>query len=83
MVLLVSPDEDVPPEVQSVSERLSSTQPSNKDVTITLIRHGFQAVLGNKHELQALHTTLQVTDQHCLALGLFFFSFSSSFFDVP
>uniref|UniRef100_A0A4W6F1P8 Phosphoinositide 3-kinase regulatory subunit 5 n=1 Tax=Lates calcarifer TaxID=8187 RepID=A0A4W6F1P8_LATCA len=83
MVLLVSPDEDVPPEVQSVSERLSSTQPSNKDVTITLIRHGFQAVLGNKHELQALHTTLQVTDQHCLALGLFFFLFLLLFSMFP
>lgn len=58
-VLLVSPDEDVPPEVQSVSERLSSTQHSSRDVTITLILHAFQAALGTGHDLQALHTTLQ------------------------
>ncbi|XP_040918251.1 phosphoinositide 3-kinase regulatory subunit 5-like isoform X2 [Toxotes jaculatrix] len=58
-VLLVSPDEDIPPEVQSVSEQLSSTQPSNRDVTVTLIRHSFQATLGNKYDLQALHTLLQ------------------------
>ncbi|XP_069380771.1 phosphoinositide 3-kinase regulatory subunit 5-like [Paralichthys olivaceus] len=58
-VLLVSPEEDVPPEVQSVSEQLSSTQSSNRDVLTTLIQHGFQAVLGNKYELQALHAALQ------------------------
>ncbi|XP_023287372.1 phosphoinositide 3-kinase regulatory subunit 5-like isoform X1 [Seriola lalandi dorsalis] len=58
-VLLVNPDEDVPPEVQSVSEKLSSTQPCNRDVTVTLIRHSFQAALGTKHDLQALNTTLQ------------------------
>ncbi|XP_029294031.1 phosphoinositide 3-kinase regulatory subunit 5-like isoform X2 [Cottoperca gobio] len=56
-VLLVSPDEDVPPEVQSVSEQLISTQHSNIDVT--LILHGFQAALGTKHDLQALRTALQ------------------------
>ncbi|XP_029364880.1 phosphoinositide 3-kinase regulatory subunit 5-like isoform X2 [Echeneis naucrates] len=58
-VLLVSPDDDVPPEVQSVSEQLSSTQPSNRDVTVTLIQHSFQAALGAKLDLQALQTTLQ------------------------
>ncbi|XP_040012019.1 phosphoinositide 3-kinase regulatory subunit 5-like isoform X2 [Xiphias gladius] len=58
-VLLVSPDEDVPPEVQSVSEQLSSTVSSIRDVTITLIQHSFQAVLGTKHNLQALHAALQ------------------------
>uniref|UniRef100_A0A8D2ZQE1 Phosphoinositide 3-kinase regulatory subunit 5 n=1 Tax=Scophthalmus maximus TaxID=52904 RepID=A0A8D2ZQE1_SCOMX len=63
-VLLVSPDEDVPPEVQSVSEQLSCTQSSNRDVIITLIQHSFQAVLGTKYQLQALRTALQVTDQH-------------------
>lgn len=63
MVLLMSPDEDVPPEVQNVSKQLSSTQLSNTDVTIILILHCFQAALGTKHDLQALHTALQVTDQ--------------------
>nr|XP_046271005.1 phosphoinositide 3-kinase regulatory subunit 5-like isoform X2 [Scatophagus argus] len=57
-VLLVSPDEDVPPEVQSVSEQLSSTQHSSRDVTIILILHSLQAALGTKHDLQALHTAL-------------------------
>lgn len=64
-VLLVSPDEDVPPEVQSVSELLSSTHSSSRDVNITLILHGIQAALGSKYDLQALRTALQVTDQ-CL-----------------
>ncbi|XP_034449800.1 phosphoinositide 3-kinase regulatory subunit 5-like [Hippoglossus hippoglossus] len=58
-VLLVSPDEDVPPEVQLVSEQLSSTQSSNRDVITTLIQHSFQAVLGTKYDLQALHAALQ------------------------
>ncbi len=71
-VLLVSPDEDVPPEVQSVSEQLSSTQHSNRDVTIILIMHGFQAALGTEHDLQALHAALQVTDQ-CVSDAHFLF----------
>ncbi|KAM9345906.1 phosphoinositide 3-kinase regulatory subunit 5-like [Symphorus nematophorus] len=58
-VLLVSPDEDVPPEVQSVSEKLSNTQHSDRDVIITLILHSIQAVLGSKHDLQGLHNVLQ------------------------
>lgn len=74
-VLLVSPDEDVPPEVQSVSERLSSTQHSSRDVTITLILHAFQAALGTGHDLQALHTTLQVTHQHVLDAQFLFYYF--------
>lgn len=58
-VLLVSPDEDVPPEVQSVSEQLSSTHSSSRDVSITLILHGIQAALGSKCDLRALRTALQ------------------------
>eukprot|EP00064_Thunnus_orientalis_P003446 superscaffoldBa00000280_g3455 len=58
-VLLLSPDEDVPPEVQSVSEQLSSTQQSNRDVTVTLILHGFQAALGTKYDLHALRIALE------------------------
>lgn len=59
----MSPDEDVPPEVQKVSKQLSSTQLSNSEVNITLILHCFQAALGTKYDLQALHTALQVTGQ--------------------
>lgn len=62
-VLLVSQDEDFPPEVQAVSEQLSSTQTSGRDVAVTLILHAFQATLGIELDLQALHTALQVTDR--------------------
>ncbi|XP_054463201.1 phosphoinositide 3-kinase regulatory subunit 5-like [Anoplopoma fimbria] len=58
-VLLVNPDEDVPPEVQSVSEQLNSTKHSSRDVTIILILHCFQAALGANHDLRALRTALQ------------------------
>ncbi|CAB1433430.1 unnamed protein product [Pleuronectes platessa] len=58
-VLLVSPEEDVPPEVQLVSEQLSSSQASDRDVLTTLIQHSFQAGLGTKYDLQELHTALQ------------------------
>uniref|UniRef100_A0AAX7UH96 Phosphoinositide 3-kinase regulatory subunit 5 n=1 Tax=Astatotilapia calliptera TaxID=8154 RepID=A0AAX7UH96_ASTCA len=58
-VLLVSPDDDVPTEVQSVSEQLSASQHCSRDVTITLILHSFQAALGTKHDLQELHKALQ------------------------
>lgn len=60
----MSPDEDIPPEVQSVSEQLSSTQHSSRDVSITLVLHGLQAALGTAHDLRALHAALQVTDRH-------------------
>lgn len=63
MVLLVSPDEEVPLEVQNVSEQLSSTELSSREVSITLVLHCFQAALGTKYNLQALRTALQVTDQ--------------------
>lgn len=59
-VLLVSPDEDVPPEVQAVSEQLSSTRRSHRDIAVGLILHGLQAALGAKHSLQTHHTILQV-----------------------
>ncbi|XP_074511663.1 phosphoinositide 3-kinase regulatory subunit 5-like isoform X2 [Sebastes fasciatus] len=59
-VLLVSPDEDVPPEVQSVSEQLSSTKhSSSREVTTVLILHAFQAALGTDHDMQGLHAVLQ------------------------
>lgn len=61
----MSPDDDVPPEVQLVSEKLSSTQRSNDDVTITLILHSFQAALGTKHDLKELRSVLQVSSRRC------------------
>lgn len=70
-VLLVSPDEDAPPEVQSVFKQLSGTHPCNRDVTLTLIQHSFQAALGSKHNLQALNATLQVTHLHHISLYVF------------
>lgn len=76
MVLLVSPDDEVPPEVQNVSEQLSSSQLSNSEVNIVLILHCFQAALGTKHDLQALHTALQVTDQR-LHVSIYSFLLSS------
>ncbi|XP_061159678.1 phosphoinositide 3-kinase regulatory subunit 5-like isoform X3 [Syngnathus typhle] len=59
IVLLVSPDEDIPPEVQSVSKQLSVSRQSKRDITITLILHSFQAALGTKVHLQGLRDALQ------------------------
>ena len=67
-VLLLSPDEDIPQEVQSVSEQLSSTKQSNRDVTITLILQGFQSALGTKYDLNELRVALQVNNQHQVPL---------------
>ncbi|XP_076006263.1 phosphoinositide 3-kinase regulatory subunit 5-like isoform X2 [Genypterus blacodes] len=58
-VFLVGPDDDVPPEIQYVSEQLISNQRSHRDTTISLILHGFQAALGAKHSLQTLRSILQ------------------------
>ncbi|XP_029944446.1 phosphoinositide 3-kinase regulatory subunit 5-like isoform X2 [Salarias fasciatus] len=58
-VLLVSPDDDVPAEVRSVSEQLSSPHQSSRDLTATLILHSFQAALGAASDLQALQAALQ------------------------
>lgn len=60
VVLLLNPDEDIPPEVQLASEQLSKACSSPRDIAITLILHSFQAVLGAKHDLQAVHTALEV-----------------------
>ncbi|KAL6103402.1 pik3r5 [Pungitius sinensis] len=58
-VLLVNPDECVPPEVRSISEKMSSTRPSGRDVTTILVLHCFQAALGATCDLRALHGALQ------------------------
>ncbi|XP_061556982.1 LOW QUALITY PROTEIN: phosphoinositide 3-kinase regulatory subunit 5-like [Phycodurus eques] len=62
VVLLVSPDEDIPPEVQSVSKQLSVSHQSKRDITITLILHSFQAALGTKIHLQGLCHALQTKE---------------------
>ncbi|XP_057673322.1 phosphoinositide 3-kinase regulatory subunit 5-like [Corythoichthys intestinalis] len=59
MVLLVSPDEDIPPEIQSVTKQLSTSHQSRRDIIITLILHSFQAALGTKIHLQRLRDALQ------------------------
>ncbi|KAM8824270.1 phosphoinositide 3-kinase regulatory subunit 5-like isoform 1-T2 [Synchiropus picturatus] len=58
-VLLLGPDEDLSPEVRSVCEQLSHSQQSKRDIIITLILHGLQAVMGSKPFLRTLHTALQ------------------------
>ncbi|KAJ4932756.1 hypothetical protein JOQ06_011171 [Pogonophryne albipinna] len=58
-VLLVGPVEDVPPEVQSVSDQLISSQHSCRDVSVLLILHAFQAALGSNQKLQTLRCALQ------------------------
>lgn len=64
-VLLMSPGEDVPPELLSVSEQLSGVCHSQRDTSITLIKHAFQAALGTKYPLQILHHALQVCPIVC------------------
>ncbi|KAM6966004.1 phosphoinositide 3-kinase regulatory subunit 5-like [Tautogolabrus adspersus] len=58
-VLLVSPDDDAPKEVQSVSEQLSRTQSSSRDISVLLVLQGLQAVLGPKLDLRTFHSILQ------------------------
>ncbi|XP_040046771.2 phosphoinositide 3-kinase regulatory subunit 5 isoform X2 [Gasterosteus aculeatus] len=58
-VLLVNPDECVPPEVRSISEKMSGARRSGRDVAITLVLHSFQASLGATCDLRALHAALQ------------------------
>ncbi|XP_060882876.1 phosphoinositide 3-kinase regulatory subunit 5-like isoform X2 [Labrus mixtus] len=58
-VLLVSPDDNAPKEVQSVSEQLSRSKTSSRDVCVLLILQGLQAALGPKLDLQTLHSVLQ------------------------
>ncbi|KAM9391717.1 phosphoinositide 3-kinase regulatory subunit 5-like [Pholidichthys leucotaenia] len=59
IVMLVSPDDDIPPEVQTVSKQLSATKHSSRDITITLILHSLQAVLGPKYDMQTILSALQ------------------------
>ncbi|XP_068605872.1 phosphoinositide 3-kinase regulatory subunit 5-like [Brachionichthys hirsutus] len=58
-VLLLSSDDGVPPEVQNISEQLSSARRSSRDIAVTLILHGLQAALGTELDPRALRTVLQ------------------------
>lgn len=63
VLLLVSPEGDLPQEVQLASEQLSTIHYSNRNIITTLILHSFQAAFGTKQDLQALHAALQVNDK--------------------
>ncbi|XP_024271430.1 phosphoinositide 3-kinase regulatory subunit 5-like isoform X3 [Oncorhynchus tshawytscha] len=65
-VLLMSLGKDVPPELMSVSEQLSGVCHSQRDTSITLIKHAFQAALGTKYPLQILHHALQLVTAEAL-----------------
>lgn len=59
VLLLVSPESDLPQEVQLASEQLSTIHYSNRNIITTLILHSFQAAFGTKQDLQALQAALQ------------------------
>uniref|UniRef100_A0A672QK86 Phosphoinositide 3-kinase regulatory subunit 5 n=1 Tax=Sinocyclocheilus grahami TaxID=75366 RepID=A0A672QK86_SINGR len=52
-VLLMNPAE-VPAEFLSVAEQLSGAEVSQRESSITLIKHSYQAVLGTKYPLQTI-----------------------------
>uniref|UniRef100_A0A8C1TLK0 Phosphoinositide 3-kinase regulatory subunit 5 n=1 Tax=Cyprinus carpio TaxID=7962 RepID=A0A8C1TLK0_CYPCA len=58
-VLLMNPAE-VPAEFLSVAEQLSGAEVSQRESSITLIKHSYQAVLGTKYPLQTISSALQV-----------------------
>lgn len=58
-VLLMNPAE-VPAEFLSVAEQLSGAEVSQRESSVTLIKHSFQAVLGTKYPLQSISGALQV-----------------------
>lgn len=64
MVLLANPDGDDRLEVHKISQQLNAGQSSNREVSIALILHCFQAALSTTYDWKALHTTLQVTDYY-------------------
>ncbi|CAL1588501.1 unnamed protein product [Knipowitschia caucasica] len=57
-ILLVSADDDIPPEVQSVSIQLSTSQCCSRDICITLILQALQASHGPV-DMPTLHSALQ------------------------
>lgn len=58
-VFLMNPAE-VPAEFLSVAEQLSGAEVSQRESSITLIKHSYQAVLGTKYPLQTISSALQV-----------------------
>uniref|UniRef100_A0A672JVT2 Phosphoinositide 3-kinase regulatory subunit 5 n=1 Tax=Sinocyclocheilus grahami TaxID=75366 RepID=A0A672JVT2_SINGR len=58
-VLLMNPAE-VPAEFLSLAEQLSGAEVSQRESSITLIKHSYQAVLGTKYPLQTISGALQV-----------------------
>ncbi|XP_033826650.1 phosphoinositide 3-kinase regulatory subunit 5-like [Periophthalmus magnuspinnatus] len=57
-VLLVSPEEDIPPEVQCASVQLSTSQSYSRDISISLILQALQAARGDV-DLPVVHSALQ------------------------
>lgn len=51
---------EVPAEFLSVAEQLSGAEVSQRESSVTLIKHSFQAVLGTKYPLQTISSALQV-----------------------
>lgn len=51
---------EVPAEFLSVAEQLSGAEVSQRESSITLIKHSYQAVLGTKYPLQTISGALQV-----------------------
>uniref|UniRef100_A0A672QK81 Phosphoinositide 3-kinase regulatory subunit 5 n=1 Tax=Sinocyclocheilus grahami TaxID=75366 RepID=A0A672QK81_SINGR len=65
-VLLMNPAE-VPAEFLSVAEQLSGAEVSQRESSITLIKHSYQAVLGTKYPLQTISGALQCLSDDELA----------------
>uniref|UniRef100_A0A8C1TM20 Phosphoinositide 3-kinase regulatory subunit 5 n=1 Tax=Cyprinus carpio TaxID=7962 RepID=A0A8C1TM20_CYPCA len=65
-VLLMNPAE-VPAEFLSVAEQLSGAEVSQRESSITLIKHSYQAVLGTKYPLQTISSALQCLSDDELA----------------
>ncbi|XP_058634336.1 phosphoinositide 3-kinase regulatory subunit 5 isoform X1 [Onychostoma macrolepis] len=65
-VLLMNPAE-VPAEFLSVAEQLSGAEISQRESSITLIKHSYQAVLGTKYPLQTISGALQCLSDDELA----------------
>lgn len=73
VVLLANPDGDDPLEVHKVFQQLNASQHSNREASIVLILHCFQAALSITYDWEALRTTLQVTDCYLNPFFLTFF----------
>uniref|UniRef100_A0A672JVA3 Phosphoinositide 3-kinase regulatory subunit 5 n=1 Tax=Sinocyclocheilus grahami TaxID=75366 RepID=A0A672JVA3_SINGR len=65
-VLLMNPAE-VPAEFLSLAEQLSGAEVSQRESSITLIKHSYQAVLGTKYPLQTISGALQCLSDDELA----------------